>query len=340
LKNWSYRYVIVYIMKNGAIRISALGKSVGDAMIPSRRRSKMLLPKFDFHEPATLAEACEILAQYGAKAKVIAGGTDLMVNMKKKLQSPERLVSILRIPELKKLDSSSGMLKLGPCFTIASTAASEEIGKTWGAICSGAKALGSPLVRNLATVGGNIGTARPAGDMPPSLMAYGARAVLTKKTGQRVVPLDKFFRGPGLTEIAADEILSEIQVDAPPPYSGCSYMNISLRSACDCNIVNVASFVTLESPGGPIKNARIVMGCVGPTHRRAPTAEKVLLGENPSMALFARAADAIVVCTPESVSMDCIPIDDFRGTAEYKTDIAKLLIRRTLSEACSEAMKQ
>lgn len=300
----------------------------------------MLLPKFDFHEPATLAEACEMMAQYGVKAKVIAGGTDLMVNMKKKLLSPERLVSIARIPELKKLDSSPAMLKLGPCFTIANTAVSAEIGKRWGAICSGAKSLGSPLVRNRATVGGNLGTGRPAADMPPSLMAYGARVVLAKKSGQRVVSLDSFFRGPGLTEIAPDEILAEIQVDAPPPYSACSYMNISVRSACDCNIVNVASFVTLDGPSGPITNARIVMGCVGPTHRRAVTAEKTLLGENPSEALYARAADAIAVCVAGAETMDCIPIDDFRGSSEYKTDMAKLLIRRTLAAACDEAMKK
>jgi len=300
----------------------------------------MLLPRFDFHEPATLAEACEIMAQYGVKAKVIAGGTDLMVNMKKKLVSPERLVSICKIPELKKLDSSSAMLKLGSCFTIADTAASAEIAKTWGAICSGAKNLGSPLVRNRATVGGNIGTARPAADMPPPLMAYSARVVLSRKSGQRVVSLDNFFRGPGFTEIAPDEILSEIQVDEPPPYSGCSYMNVGIRSSCDCNIVNVASFVTLDGPGGSIKNARIVMGCVGPTHLRAPSAERTLIGEKPSEVLYERAADAIVACVPGVETMDCTPIDDFRGSAEYKTDMVRLLIRKTVAAACSEAMKQ
>jgi carbon-monoxide dehydrogenase medium subunit len=300
----------------------------------------MLLPKFTFHEPATLAEACQIMAEYGVKAKVIAGGTDLIVNMKKKLLSPEHLVSIARIPELNKLDPSPAMLKLGPCFTIANTAASEEIGKTWGAICAGAKALGSPLVRNRATVGGNIGTARPAADMPPSLMAYCARVVLTKKSGQRLVSLDNFFLGPGFTEIAPDEILTEIQVDVPPPYSGASYMNVSLRSACDCNLVNVASFIALDGPGGPIKTARIFMGCVGPTHRRARSAEDVLAGEKPSEPLFVRAADAIVACAPGVTSMDCTPIDDFRGSSEYKIDMAKLLIRRTLAAACSEAMKQ
>ncbi|MGA3113069.1 MAG: xanthine dehydrogenase family protein subunit M [Syntrophobacteraceae bacterium] len=299
----------------------------------------MLLPRFDFDEPATVAEACQVLSEFGTRAKVIAGGTDLMVNMKKNLVLPERLVSIARIPELKKLDSSSTMLRLGPCLTIANTAASEEIGKRWGALCTGAKTLGSPLVRNRATVGGNLGAARPAADMPPPLMAYGARVVLIKKSGERIVPLDHFFRGPGLTEIAPDEILAEIQVDAPPPYSGAGYMNLGLRSSCDCNVVNVASFITLEGPRGPIKNARIVMGCVGPTPLRAPSAEKVLIGENPSETLFARAADAVVACVPGAASMDCTPIDDFRGSSEYKRDMVKVLIRRTLLAALKEAIK-
>lgn len=316
----------------------------------------MLLPKFDFDEPATVSEACEILAEYGARAKVIAGGTDLAVNMKKKLLSPERLVSLARIPELKKVDASETMLKLGPCETIANIAVSEQIGKRWGAICAGARALGSPLVRNRATVGGNLGTARPAADMPPSLMAYGTKVVLTKKSGQRVVSLDDFFKGVGLTEIAPDEIMTEIQVDGPAPYSGASYINLGTRSSCDCNIVNVASYVALEKPGGPIKEARIVMGCVGPTHRRAASAEKALIGQSPSEALFAKAGEAAVgdytdqpaevVCfmplfaeAGEAAMMDCTPIDDFRGTAEYKRDMVKVLTRRTLIAACAEALK-
>ena len=292
----------------------------------------MLLPKFDFHEPASVVEACQILAEYGLKAKIIAGGTDLMVNMKKKLLSPEQLVSIARIEELRKLDSSDGMLKIGSCFTAADTAASEVIGKRWSALCAGAKALGSPLVRNLATIGGNLGSARPAADLPPSLISYGARVVLRNQVGERVVSLDTFFRGAGLTEIAPDELLTEIQIDVPPPYSGAGYINLGIRSSCDCNLVNVASFITLESPGGIIKNARIVMGCVGPIHLRAPSAEKLLIGEKPTEFLFAKAGEAAM--------KDCSPIDDFRGTAEYKRDMVRVLTQRTLGIAYKEAVQQ
>ena len=294
----------------------------------------MLLPKFNFHEPATLAEACQIMAEYAVKAKVIAGGTDLMVNMKKKLISPERLVSIARIEELKKLDSSSDVLKIGSCFTVADIEASELIGKKWSALCAGAKALGSPLVRNLATIGGNLASARPAADLPPPLMAYGARVVLKKKSGERVVSLDNFFRGGGLTEIAPDEILTEIQIDAPPPYSGASYINLSSRSACDCNLVNIASFIGLDGPGSTIKTARIVIGCVGPTHIRAVSAEKLLIGEKPTEAIFAKAGEAAM--------KDCAPrgLAESRGSAEYKRDMVRELTNRTLSNAYKDAMMQ
>jgi CO/xanthine dehydrogenase FAD-binding subunit len=292
----------------------------------------MLLPKFSFHEPATVAEACQIMAEYGVKAKVIAGGTDLMVNMKKKLILPEQLVSIARIEELKKLDSSSDVLKIGSCFTVVDITTSEVIGKKWSALRAGANALGSPLVRNRATIGGNIGSARPAADLPPSLMSYGAKVVLKSTSGARVLPLDKVFRGAGLTEIAPYEILTEIQIEAPPPHSGACYINLSSRSSCDCNLVNVASFIGLDGPGGTIKTARIVMGCVGPIHLRAVSAERLLIGEKPSEAIFAKAGEAAM--------KDCSPINDFRGSAQYKHSMVSVLTNRTLSIAYKDAMMQ
>jgi len=294
----------------------------------------MLLPKFDFLEPATLAEACEIMAEYRAKAKVIAGGTDLMVNMKRKLISPERLVSISRIEELKKLDSSSNALKIGSCFTAADIASSELIETKWGALCAGARALGSPLIRNLATIVGNLVSARPAADLPPPLMAYGAKVVLKSSSGERVVSLDNFFQGGGLTEIAPDEILTEIRIDAMQPYSGAGYSNLGVRSACDCNLVNVASFILLDGPGGRIKNAKIVMGCVGPTPVRAASAEKLLVGETPTDALFAKAGEAAgKECKPRGFA-------ESRASAEYKKDMVAALTEKTLAVAHRQAMEQ
>jgi CO/xanthine dehydrogenase FAD-binding subunit len=294
----------------------------------------MLLPKFDFHAPTTVAEACELMAEYGGKAKVLAGGTDLLVNMKKKHLTPEQLVSISRIGEMRELDVSSECLKIGSCLTVAEIAASDVIGRRWSALCAGARALGSPLVRNLATIGGNLGSASPAADLPPSLIAYGAKVVLKKKGGERVVPVDRFFLGAGLTEIGPDEILTEIQIDAPQPHSGAGYINEGIRKCQDCNVVNVASFITLDGPGGNIKDARIVMGCVGPTDLRAVSAEKLLMGEKPSQAIFGRAA--------EIASQDCAPrgFAQSRASAQYKKDMVGVLTRRTLEIAWKQAMEQ
>jgi CO/xanthine dehydrogenase FAD-binding subunit len=292
----------------------------------------MLLPKFDFHEPATLEEACQIMAEYGTRAKVLAGGTDLLVDMKKKLTTPRQVVSITRIKEMKKIEASPDGLKLGPCFTVADVAASDAIAKRWRALCAGAKALGNPLVRNLATIGGNVVTASPSADLPPSLIAYGARVVLKKTSGERVVSLDHFFLGAGLTEIAPDEILTEIQIDAPPPYSGAGYINEGIRKCRDCNVVNVASFITLDGPDGAIKNARIVMGCVGSTDLRAVSAEKLLVGEKPSETLFARAGEAAMQEAAPRGSAES------RASAEYKKDMVGELTSRTLHLAWKEAL--
>lgn len=288
----------------------------------------MMLPKFDFHEPKTVNEACQILAEYGPKARLIAGGTDLMVNMKKKILSPQQVVSISRIGELKKLGTSRGGIRIGACFTVAELITSDAIQTHLGALCEGAKNLGTPLIRNLATIGGNLGSARPAADLPPSLMAYDAQVVLLSLAGERTLSLDQFFLGPGFTAAKPDEILTEIRVPAPPPRSGAGYINIGVRKGQDCNLVNVASFISLD-PDGIIQRARIVMGCVGPIPLRAFSAEKLLIGQKPESTLFLKAGAA--------ASSDSTPIDDFRGTAVYKRDMVGVLTRRTLDIAFHEA---
>jgi carbon-monoxide dehydrogenase medium subunit len=294
----------------------------------------MLLPKFDFHEPATVAEACQAMAEYKEKAKALAGGTDLIVNMKKKLIAPPHIVAISRIEEITGLKVSPRLLRIGSCFTIANIAASEAIAKKWSALCAGAKALGSPQIRNLATIGGNIASASSAADMPPSLIAYDAKVVLTKESGQRVVSMDHFFLGSKLADIAPDEIIMEIQIEEPPPYSGAGYLALGIRSAQDIKIVNVASFITLDGSGGIIKNARIVMGCVGPTPLRASSAERLLVGEKPTEALFAKAAEAAIeTASPRGAAYS-------RASAKYKKEMVGVLTRRTLGIALKEATQQ
>lgn len=284
----------------------------------------MLLPKFDFHAPETVNEACQMLSEYGLKAKLIAGGTDLMVNMKKKILAPEQIISISRIRELNHLDVSGDRIRIGAGVTVADLCESKTIAGYLPALGQGANNLGTPLIRNLATIGGNIGSARPAADLPPGLMAYGAEVVLQSKAGLRTLPLDNFFLGPGFTALQPDEILTEIQMPVPPAGSGAAYINIGIRKAQDCNLVNVASYFALDS-NGVIQNARIVMGCVGPKPFRAGSAEKILIGQKPDMPLFEKAGEA--------ASADSRPIDDFRSCATYKRSMVGVLTQRTLQQA-------
>lgn len=290
----------------------------------------MLLPKFKFHEPRTEKEACQILAEYGDKARPIAGGTDLVVNMKKKLMSPEHVVSLSRIASLKSLQKENGFVKIGACFTVADMIEAKDIKENVKALSAGAAALGSPLVRNLATIGGNLGSARPAADLPPSLMAYGAKLILKSSNGERNVAMDDFFKSPGTTECRPDEFIAEIQVQRPPAGAGAGYLNLGARKAQDCNIVNVASFICLNE-NGIIDTSRVILGCVGPIHLRAPAAERLLVGEKPDEALFKKAAEA--------AKTDCLPITDFRGTGEYKRAMVGVLTQRTLAIALDEAKK-
>ncbi|MCU0602912.1 MAG: xanthine dehydrogenase family protein subunit M [Desulfobacterales bacterium] len=289
----------------------------------------MILPQFEFHEPTSIGEACDLMAQHRGKARPLAGGTDLLVNMKKNVLRPERLVSLGRIAEMAALGRSNGELWIGAGVTVAEIAASAAIARDAPALGQGARALGTPLIRNLATVGGNIGSARPAADLPPALMVYDAMVVLRSAAGERRMPINEFFKGPGITAAREEELVGAVVIHVPSGYAGAGYLNLGVRKAQDCNIVNVASFLELDERGESIRTARVALGAVGPTPLRSPSAESVLVGGKPTEALFEQAADA--------ATRDCTPILDFRGSAQYRRDMVGVLARRTLAMALADA---
>lgn len=289
----------------------------------------MLLPEFEFHEPATVSEACEMMGRLREKARLLAGGTDLVVNMKKKLIRPDHVVSLSKIDDLRGIVQENGVLTIGGCVTAAELAGSETIQKSLGALAEAAGVLGSPLIRNLATIAGNLVTARPAADLPPPLIACGAKAVLTKRSGERSVDVNDFFTGPGQTLMAPDEILTKVVIEVPQGHYGDSYIKLGVRQTLEISLVNVAVSISLDNRDGPIKDARVVLGSVGPTPIRALSAEDVLKGELPSEALFERAGEA--------AGRDAKPIDDFRGSAEYRRDMVGVLTKRGLNAALSRA---
>ncbi|HYQ60302.1 MAG TPA: xanthine dehydrogenase family protein subunit M, partial [Desulfatiglandales bacterium] len=263
-----------------------------------------------------------MMGELGAGVKPIAGGTDLVVNMRRGTVIPEHVVALGRIKELCAVNLSGRTLTIGACCTVASLAESSDIASRFQALCEGASSLGSPLVRNLATAGGNLVTARPAADLPPPLMAFGGSIALQSARERRFVPLEQFFLGPGQTVMKPVEILTSIVVEIPPAFSGSSYIKLGTRRALEISIVSAASFLTLEQPGGRIQSARIVLGAVAPVPMRARDAEKTLMGELPSPSLFAKAG--------ETAARESKPIDDHRGTAGYRKDMVSVLTQKTL----------
>ena len=220
-----------------------------------------------------------------------------------------------------------GGLSIGACMKVADVAKAEEIREMFPALAEGAAKLGSPLIRNLATAAGNLVSARPAADLPPSLIAYGAELVIRSASGERTLPVETLFKGPGLTVLNPDEMVEYIQLKKLPAKTGSAYIKLGVRETLEISIVNVAACLTLEND--VIKNARIVLGSVAPTPVRAPSAEKALMGGKPSEALFAEAGEA--------AASDAKPIDDFRASAAYRRDMVATLTRRALGLALDRA---
>jgi CO/xanthine dehydrogenase FAD-binding subunit len=289
----------------------------------------LILPKFRYYEPRTIIEACQIMAELKDRARPLAGGTDLLVNMKKGIVSPESVVSLCEIQDLGDIESSGTILRIGACHTISGLAASDVLRQRFRALSTSSGSLGSPLIRNLATAGGNIVSARPAADLPPSLMAYGASVILKSASGERILPLHDFFLGPGQTVMEADEILSEILVPNPPPGSGAAYIKLGNRRSLEIAVVNVVSFIALDDRAETIRKSRIVLGAVAPVPLRAVFAEQLLKGEKPGDLLFHRAAEA--------AASECMPIDDFRGSARYRRAMVEVLVERALKTALKRA---
>jgi carbon-monoxide dehydrogenase medium subunit len=294
----------------------------------------MLLPKFDYQAPKSLREACAMLEEFGARAKLLAGGTDLLVSLKKKLLAPQQVISLNKIKGLSEIGSKKGQgISIGPLATATALAESGLVQEHCLVLAQGAGRLGSPLIRNRATIGGNIVTARPASDLAPPLMVLGAQVILKSKDGARELAVEKFFKGPGKTAIKPKEILSQIHIPfCEGPCAG-AYLKMGARKALEISLVNVAAFLEL-GPEGSIRQVRIALGAVGPTPIRAKSAEKILKGGKPQGErdpLFLEAAKAAV--------QDAKPIDDHRGSADYRRALIEILTARTLMSAYHQLMK-
>lgn len=284
------------------------------------------LKPFLYFEPATVREAAELLARPKDGLIPLAGGTDLFVRMKRGEIRPAGLVNLKRIPKLNKIEKGSGkVLKIGALATIGALENSVLVRSSHPVLAEAAGLLGSPSIRNLGTLGGNIGRASPASDMSPSLIVLKARLSLTGSKGTRVVRLEDFFKGPGATVLKKGELITSIQVPPMAAGSGAAYLKLGRRAGVDLALVGVAGFLLLSGKGRDVKEAGLAIASCAPVPKRVKKAEEVLLSGSLTEARMKEAARVAA----EGVS----PIDDIRASAWYRKEMVEVLAYRALEKA-------
>jgi carbon-monoxide dehydrogenase medium subunit len=278
--------------------------------------------------PGSVEECVKTLASHGAGAKTVAGGTDLLPQMKNGVVKPAVVIDLSGIAALRGVASANGAgLRVGACATARELELHEEVRTRYAALADGAALVGSVQVRNLATVGGNLCNAAPSADMAPPLMALDAEAVIASPRGERRVPIATFFQGVRRTVLAADELLVALVVPAPAAGSGGSYIRHTPRRELDIAVVGVASQVTVQN--GRCVKARIALASVAPTPVHATAAEQALQGQALTPETIERAATLAVDAAK--------PISDQRGSAEFRKHLVRVLTRRTLTSALARA---
>lgn len=286
----------------------------------------MYLPDFEYFSPDSVEEACQLLVKYGSKAKAIAGGTDVLVKMKKELLSPEILVYIGQLPQLKKIEYVPGKgVVIGAGVTHNEVQNSKVLHEKYLSVSEAAHQMANNQVRNLGTIGGNISNAVPSADMPPILIALGTTVKILGSKGERTLPLEDVFAGPNQTVLEHDELITEFVIP-DGSFTGSTYLKFGLRASGALAVVGVAAAVQVED--GFIKDARIVLGAVSPVPVRAKEAENFLKGKQASEEVFAEAG---VIASGE-----CKPISDIRASAEYRKDMVRVFTRRALQKAANK----
>jgi carbon-monoxide dehydrogenase medium subunit len=284
----------------------------------------MRLPKFEYFAPTTLESALKLLTEQGEGAHVMAGGTDVLVKMTHGRLKPTAIISLQDVEELNSIHFAIDQgLTIGATARIAEVVSHPDIVKYYPALAHAGQVMANVQVRNMGTIVGNLCNAAPSADNAPPLIALRGEAILKSVKGERRLPLDLFFKGPGLTAIEQGEILTSIHVPPPPQHSGTSYKRISAR--CGVDIAAVCVAVTGIFDGEICKEARVVLGAVAPIPMRAPKTEGLLQGEVWSEEIIRKAGD--------QASEEAKPISDVRASAEWRKKMVAVLTRRAMEEA-------
>jgi carbon-monoxide dehydrogenase medium subunit len=281
----------------------------------------LTLPQFDHLEVKTVEEACSLLAKYKGKARVIAGGTDLLVLMKKRRLSPQYVINIKNIPHLDYIRySQQSGLTIGALASLQSIANSATVKDNFGLLATACNKIGTPQVRNMGTIGGNIGTGGPSQDSIPALLVLGARLKLVSANGERMMPVEDFSVAPFQTAIDEAELLTEIQIPAPPPGSAGSYQWLTRWTTVDETLVGVAVLMTLDPTDNICQDIRIGLCSVAPTPFRAKPAEALLQGKR----IEAKMVEEVAQVAADETRP--------RSRADYRRQMTAFLVSQTMTE--------
>src|SRR5215471_2947747 len=283
----------------------------------------MIPPPFEYYAPITAEEAISLLQRLGPEAKILSGGMSLIPLMRLRLAAPRYLIDINRIAGLAEIKESDGFLRIGALTREAELESSELVRSKYPILVETASVIGDPLVRNRATVGGNLAHADPANDHPATMLALAAEVVATGPKGERTLPMTSFFTGLFTTALEPDEILTEIRVPIPPPHSGGAYVKLE-RKVGDFATAGVAAQLTLGKDD-VCERVGIGLTNVGVTPVKAEKAEAALRGKKIDGESIKRAA--------QLAAQESAPTADLRGSEEYKRDLVRVLTVRALNRA-------
>ena len=282
----------------------------------------MIPGAFEYHAPRDLDEALALLSQHGSDAKVLAGGQSLIPAMRFRLASPTMLIDINKLSQLESLGEDNGHLVIGGLAREVMLEESDAVASSFTLLADAARVIADPLVRNRATVGGNLAHADPANDHPAVMLAYNAEIVARSATGTRTIPIDDFFVGIFESSLQPDELLTEIRVPRPAANSGGAYVKVE-RKVGDYAIAAVAVQLTIEN--GNCTAARIALTNVNAVPMRAIGAEAALIGQAPNGDVLEAAGQA--------AAAECDPSGDLRGSVEYKRNLVRILTKRAIAKA-------
>jgi aerobic carbon-monoxide dehydrogenase medium subunit len=287
----------------------------------------MIPAAFEYHAPRSIAEATGLLATLGEDAKVLSGGQSLIPLMKLRLATPRHLIDINGIPGLAFIREADGFLRIGGLTRECDLEESDLVRTRYPLLFDTCKVIADPVVRNLATIGGNLAHGDPANDHPATMLAFGAEVVAAGPRGERRIPIASFFTGPFATALKADEIVVEIRIPTPPSRSGGAYLKLE-RKVGDFATAAVAVQLTLGQTG-VCEQIGIGLTNVGPTPLKPLKAEAALKGKRPDETTIKQASQLAAQASE--------PTEDLRGPVEYKKDLVRVLTARALRSAVERA---